>query len=136
MLFSAPVSAGESRRWRRAASGVDRKPQIWQHVQQGETLSVLTNPHHILFEIIFSVDCVSPLNCKLVCSAQNRVPRGRQGSAGQPRFAGEGPARRPGASGCRGRAGRRGAVSRLLGSLSAQSSLKGHWAGTNSHKIK
>lgn len=70
-----PVSVGVSSRWSSGQRGVEgsgrsEQQQNRQHVQLQRRLSVLTNPHHILFNIIFSVDCISPLNCKLhlLCS--------------------------------------------------------------------
>lgn len=70
-----PVSAGVGSRWSSGRRGVEgsgrsEQQQNRQHVQLQRRLCVLTNPHHILFNVNFSVDGISPLNCKLhlLCS--------------------------------------------------------------------
>jgi len=122
--------------------GVDGKWQIWTVVEltarstRKETLSVLTDLHHILFKIIFSVDCISLLNCKLclLCSescSQRPARFLEYSSVSWVRSW----AQRPGGRLCRGQARRSGerVFHIFSGSLSTQSFLKRHRAGTNNH---
>lgn len=127
-----PVSAGVGSRWSSGRRGVEgsgrsEQQQNRQHVQLQRRLSVLTNPHHILFNVNFSVDGISPLNCKLhlLCSESC--------SQRQQRFLGKELAQRPGGRVCRGQERRSGerVFHSFSGSLSTQSLLKRHRVGTN-----